>query len=551
MKILSWNCEGLENKATIGYLRDLWGKHKPDFLFLSETRQPFSVLESFVGHFGYSTLKTVEPIGCSGGLALFYNNNNNSNVSFLFESNRLIDVELHYKGTTIFLTFVYGDPVPKNRDGVWERLTRIGLDRDSPWFLIGDFNELKGNHEKRGGKLRSASSFVPFNTMIRHCGLLEFPALGDTLSWRGWRDKKPIRCRLDRAFANEQWHDLFTDSFTEYLPRIASDHMPVLAVLEDKVRRGKSSFRFDRRWLDKDGLFRAISSGWDVSTGSVSPTLVDKITTCGQAISQWRKAQVPSGRETIEDLKNKLAIAQEDDGTSVEEISELTWRLREAYRDEECRIFRSFSLNPSDFEDKLAEIGTLVSQATNDSLTREVIETEIKQALFMMHPDKAPDPDGMTTLFYQKAWNTIKADLVLLVNSFLQEGVFDKRLNETNICLIPKVDKPTKMSELRPISLCNVGYKIISKVLCQGLRTFLSELVSETQSAFVAGHYISDNILIAQEIFHGLRTNIRQMPIIGGTGAFRFGRGYAQAKTFVYNTTSGNDVVVYNVYVWH
>ncbi|XP_010504753.1 PREDICTED: dirigent protein 21-like [Camelina sativa] len=50
---------------------------------------------------------------------------------------------------------------------------------------------------------------------------------------------------------------------------------------------------------------------------------------------------------------------------------------------------------------------------------------------------------------------------------------------------------------------------------------------------------------------NAILSKVREMPIIGGTGAFRFGRGYAQAKTFVYNTTSGNAVVVYNVYVWH
>lgn len=161
MKALSWNCQGLGNKATIGYLRDLWKTHRPDFLFLSETKQCFNFMEKFRLHFGYDNLFTVDPIGWSGGLALFYNKD--YNVSVLYESKRLIDIEASFKGKTIHLTFVYGDPVPKNRGDVWERLTRMSIVRSTPWFPIGDFNELTGNHEKKGGVLRHASSFIPFN----------------------------------------------------------------------------------------------------------------------------------------------------------------------------------------------------------------------------------------------------------------------------------------------------------------------------------------------------------------------------------------------------
>ncbi|XP_013700585.1 uncharacterized protein LOC106404409 [Brassica napus] len=79
-------------------------------------------------------------------------------------------------------------------------------------------------------------------------------------------------------------------------------------------------------------------------------------------------------------------------------------------------------------------------------------------------------------------------------------------LNDTNICLIPKTTKPSEMTKFRPISLCNVSYKIVSKVLCQRLKKVLPQRISETQSAFVAGRQITDNIMIAQEMFHALRT---------------------------------------------
>ena len=162
---------------------------------------------------------------------------------------------------------------------------------------------------------------------------------------------------------------------------------------------------------------------------------------------------------------------------------------------------------PTGFDGFLDEITSSITPQMNQRLLRLATEEEVRLTLFMMHPEKASGPDGMTALFFQHSWHIIKKDLLEMVNSFLASGNLDTRLNTTNICLIPKKERPTRMTELRPISLCNVGYKIISKVLCQRLKVCLPSLISETQSAFVPGRLISDNILIAQEMFHGLRTN--------------------------------------------
>lgn len=143
----------------------------------------------------------------------------------------------------------------------------------------------------------------------------------------------------------------------------------------------------------------------------------------------------------------------------------------------------------------------------NEGLTVIATEKEVHKTFFMMHPKKVPRADGMTALFFQRSWQVIKSDLVELVNNFLTTVSFDQRLNMTNICLIPKTERPTRISEFRPISLYNVGYKIISKILCQRLNKILPNLISKTQFAFVSGRLISDNILITHEMFHHLRTN--------------------------------------------
>ena len=112
---------------------------------------------------------------------------------------------------------------------------------------------------------------------------------------------------------------------------------------------------------------------------------------------------------------------------------------------------------------------------------------EVQQALNQMHSTTTPGLDGMPPLFYQKFWSLSGNCIAQAVLDFLNHGITPPNFNDTHIVLIPKVKNPRKITEYRPISLCNVIYKLASKTVANRLKTVLSSIVSENQSAFTKG----------------------------------------------------------------
>ncbi|MCH97262.1 putative ribonuclease H protein, partial [Trifolium medium] len=146
----------------------------------------------------------------------------------------------------------------------------------------------------------------------------------------------------------------------------------------------------------------------------------------------------------------------------------------------------------------------IITEEEKDQLKAILSNNEVKEALFSMSAWKAPGPDGFPVGFYQKDWNVIAESVCEFARTMWAYPEKIEDVNFTDICLIPKVNKPEFVNQFHPISLCNVSYKILTKVVVNRLKPIISKVVSPFQTGFVPGRNISENIIIAQEMLHSM-----------------------------------------------
>jgi hypothetical protein len=197
--------------------------------------------------------------------------------------------------------------------------------------------------------------------------------------------------------------------------------------------------------------------------------------------------------------KSKIGNLRKEDGGWVENEVEKGAFITNYF----SQLFRSSGNQNSQW--LLDCVENKVTSDMNNKLLEEFTREEVVAALKSIGNLKAPGPDGLPALFYKEYWDIVGDEVVTEVLNFLGGSPMPEKWNNTTIVLIPKVRKPEYIKDLRPISLCNVIYKLVSKVLANRLKRILPDVVSQSQSAFVPGRLITDNILIAYEATHFLK----------------------------------------------
>ncbi|WJX47132.1 hypothetical protein P8452_33857 [Trifolium repens] len=564
-KIFVWNCRGAASKAFYRFCKQYVSLNKPAMLVLMELRCDPNKLRRSCQLLGYDEFVATDVEGYAGGILVAWKKDYFT-VDVCIKSIQYIHLRVKYPNRDWwFFTSIYASPIETKRNILWNDLKSLARNIHEPWLLAGDFNDIVCAGEKKGGASASIRKCNTFKDRIDACNLIDMGAMGPKFTWRGpiYHGGQRIFERLDRALCNDHWRLKFPDGFVKVLTRLDfSNHHPILiAPIHVPHLVAERQFRFESAWLLEDKYDNMLQQSWN-KDGVITHNLINVM----RNIKEWKFQSLDHIMHEKRKLIGRLNGIQRriQDGVNHGGLGRMEYRLQQELNDilrkEELMWYqrsRAKWLTDGDRNTKYYHLKTVNRRRRNnivmlkdvngqwvedvdqlqklasdfyknlfshDQLTRDwyqtdisypaidfivkdklnapLVDDEIKQAVFQMHPWKAPGPDGFPAGFYQKSWDIVGSSVCNFVKNVWLNPSTIAEVNQTDICLIPKVSHPTHIQQFRPISLCNTIYKIVSKVIVGRLKESIANLVSPFQTGFVPGRNIHENIVVAKEMAH-------------------------------------------------
>jgi ribonuclease HI len=541
-------------------------------VFLMETKIRKNKMEIIRCKLHFENMFVVDSVGKSGGMALFWGEEVSVRVQNFSHRHIGGLVSMPGLDEEWLFTGFYGHPEPQKRFEAWALLEYLARHCTTAWVCIGDFNEVVDLSEIWGGRGRARSQMVAFQNALECSNLDDLGFMGPKYTWNNCREGLDFtKERLDRGVANPEWRNLYPDAEIQVDVTTCSDHFPLTLSLAGDIsgEREKRCFRYEAKWALDMGYDEVVKKAWIISKDGRWAPIEENLKRCQWGFKSWQRGlngnlhgHITNLQQRLSDLhgqEEKVEMGNEIKATKEElqslmDKQDLQWQQRAKmdwlrcgdrntkyyhacanYRRKTNRIAKIVDGNGAGceteveiknafinyFEDLFTSghVGDIslclqplerrVSNEMNAELLKPFTGEEVYRALFQMAPLKAPGPDGFSAGFFQKNWSVMGEDICQAILGILNSGTMPLSLNSTNIALIPKVKNPSNVSEFRPISLCNVLYKLVSKVLANRLKKILHILISPIQSAFIPGRLITDNVLAAYETLHTMHSRMR------------------------------------------
>ncbi|KAL2240826.1 UNVERIFIED_CONTAM: hypothetical protein Sindi_0723800 [Sesamum indicum] len=476
-----WNVRGLNKRDHQLAVKDIVAEFRLHFLDFLETRARINNVAQ-IQSFLLPHWKWFVDYGSSG-----------TRVWIAWDAN-FIDV-------AVIESVIYGATEMADRRELWRSLETI------PWLVGGDFNAVRDISEIRGASGDIRMAMEEFNICIQNAGFYHYPCRAN--------DHSPLLLYGDRQ---QQLGGMFRfDILTlspDFIPGVQRvwQHNIIgvpMYVVTRKLKALKAVVREQRRKKGDLTHNVQLAKGFlEMAQTLVSLNRRDELFLqlehcCRIVLAKAAKleqiAQRRSARRILQ-ITDDQGVTHMDPGEVTNEFVSYYQNLQggERRRDViDIRFLRPWARH-------------LLNEEDTSSLLLLFTPADVKQPVFYIAEDKAPGPDGYSSDFFKAAWPIVGQEVTSAVLDFFTTGRILKQINTTLLALIPKVHSPTSVSDFRPISCCNVLYKIIAKLLVQRLSEVLNKLISPCQAAFVPGRSIGDNIMLAQELF--TRYNQARLP---------------------------------------
>ncbi|WCJ20597.1 LINE-1 retrotransposable element ORF2 protein [Euphorbia peplus] len=550
MDCLSWNVRGAANRVTRLHLKDLLRFHKPSVFVLLETKVSGPNAQKIADSFkGWNCVRS-EAQGRSGGIWVFWRSSE-VQIRVIQVHHQFVHCWITQNGKFLCLSsFIYASPCLSDRNTLWDNLNLLSNNINVPWFLIGDFNDIGSLDDQRGGSQRYNKRSINHKAQMDDCGLIDIGFSGVRFTWR----RRFLSVRLDKAYGNVHSRTFFPEASVINLPYRHSDHASILFKMNSLVgQKALRPFRYLMAWEDHSDFKNVVRHAWANLTSPVLAATVFKsnvtkwnrevfgnifsrkhmilkrLAGVQRAISEgcndylillerslqnelidvlrheellWfqksRKQWLTKGdRNTkyfhlstiIRRKQNKIEVIQLNNGNWIYDLNDIRSHAFNFYKnlflEDQPRSFVSCNTTIS---------FPHLSDCESNDIFRPVSVEDIRQALFDMSPNKAPGIDGLPAAFYQRHWGIVKDSLCSFVlNCF--SGIEDiASVNQTFLVLIPKIANPVSFLQFRSISLCNVMYKLITKIIANRLQLLLPKIIAPTQCSFVPGEDESNKV---------------------------------------------------------